>query len=293
MLLLSLSLTVGFLCWWATAALSAVLWLRLRRRVSALPSTSAADYLFMLQLLPLLVSSAVVALFVVPGFVAWEPSHTAEKINVWLAVPSFISIAIFCRSLWVLWHELNCKPDVPPNIPFVAVLGCVRPMVLVTDAARILLNQEELAAVLRHERTHISRRDNVRLLVSRLVALLTLDLKPWREMEEVRSRTAEFVADESAARDEAGAVDLAQALLKMARSPFASYRFASSFASAKSVVEQRVLRLLNNPRSSRKSVTQWSIPLALGTLLCLGLLLALRHDVQYFCYQSLEKLVSL
>src|SRR5919108_6066206 len=106
MLLLSLSLTVGFLCWWATAALSAVVWLRLRRRVSALPSTSAADYLFMLQLLPLLVSSAVVALFVVPGFVAWEPSHTAEKISVWLAVPSLISIAIFWRSLWVLWHEL-------------------------------------------------------------------------------------------------------------------------------------------------------------------------------------------
>jgi Zn-dependent protease with chaperone function len=183
---------------------------------------------------------------------------------------------------------------VPFQVPFVGVLGCWRPKVIVTRATRSLLNAEELRLVLRHEKSHIMRRDNVRLLAARLVALLTFNLKSWQQMEALRSSQTEFVADSAAVTDEGSALCLAQALVKMARGyPATHYRFASSFAAGTGAIQERVLRLLSAPEAQAISHPQRLFALAGVAALAALLLIAFQHSVQYFCYQTLEKLVSL
>src|SRR4051812_19729008 len=129
MLLFSICLTVAFTCWWLTVAITVCLWRLLRRSIAALPAGLAVDFLFLLQLLPLFTSSAVVALFVIPGFAVWEPANSSESLNLWLALPTIIYLAVLLRSLRVLAREVLVDPKIRPDVPFVAVLGCLRQQV--------------------------------------------------------------------------------------------------------------------------------------------------------------------
>lgn len=292
MLFISLCLTVAVLCWAVTALLVALLWRGSRGVMNILSPAMAADCLFLLEILPLLSSAILLSLFVIPGFAVWEPDHTSEKVSIWMVAPSVFALALICIALKRLYFELRSLPVILPDRPFVGVLGCLRQRVVITDATLTLLSKEELQAVLRHEAAHIERRDNCRLLAARFVSMLTLSPRCWREMESARARLTEFAADSSAAPDECSALDLAQALVKIARVfPRANYRFASSLVPGGSSIQERVLRLLKGGPSQPPNAMHLAV-IAVPLLAAIATAV-LHHDLQYFCYRILERLVSL
>src|SRR5262245_21898386 len=292
MLFVALCVTVAVLCWALTAVLVALLWPVLRRSLSKLSPALAADCLFLLEILPLITSAIVVSLFVIPGFVVWEPAQTNENVSLWLVGVCLFASALMLAAAWRLYLEVMRRPVIAADKPFIAVLGCLRQKIVVTDAVHTLLTQDELQAVLRHEGAHIERRDNFRLLAARTISMLTLSPRSWSEMAAVRARMTEFAADSIAVTDERSALDLAQALVKVARDfPAAQYRFASSLLPRRDSIQERVLRLLN--RGVEPVASPRYLAVITGILLALLLTAALQHDLQYFCYQGLERLVSL
>src|SRR6267142_3061524 len=294
MVFTALCLTVGLACWGVTTLLVMFLWRHLRRPITALPPAVGADCLFLLEILPFLTTAALLTLFVIPAFSAWEPVGTSECVNAWMVAASTLVLAVTLVALKRLYTEVRNPPLIREDKPFIAVLGCVRQTVVVTQATRALLSEQELGAVLRHESVHVIRRDNFRLLAARLGAMLSLNPRCWGEMESTRKRISEFVADSTASVDEASALDLAQALVKIARHfPSADYRFASSLVAGGSGIQERVLRLFRK-RSSQGGITPAHLFAAIGVAVLTGVLTAaLQHDLQYACYQVLEKLVSL
>jgi BlaR1 peptidase M56 len=291
MVFVALCLTVAVLCWGLTAVLVALLWRVLRRSIIAISPALAADCLFLLEILPLLTSATVLSLFVIPGFVVWEPTHTEESVSPWLAAVCVFALGLILTTARRLFLELRREPIISHDRPFIAVLGCLRPRIVITDAAHVLLSKEELRAVLRHEAVHIERRDNFRLLAARVMSLLTLNPRAWREMESLRAHMTEFAADSFAATDERSALDLAQALVKVARDfPATEYRLASSLMPRRDSIQERVLRLLN--RQAERDLSPIYFAVFGGIFLALLLSAALHHDLQYFCYQALEWLVS-
>jgi beta-lactamase regulating signal transducer with metallopeptidase domain len=292
MLFVALCVTVAALCWATSAVLVALLWSVLRPWMNKLPPALAADCLFLLEILPLMSSAIVVSLFVIPGFVVWEPAQTNENVSLWLVGVCLFALALMLAAARRLYLELNLQPLISNDKPFIAVLGCVRQKIVVTEAVHALLTTDELRAVLRHETAHMERRDNFRLLAARIISLLTLNPRSWREMESARARMTEFAADSIAVTDERSALDLAQALVKVARDfPAAQYRFASSLLPRRDSIQERVLRLLNQRAEPASSAKHLAVLAAL--LLALLLTAALHHDLQYFCYRGLEHLVAL
>src|SRR5262249_14186594 len=160
MLFIALCVTVAVLCWALTAVLVALLWPVVRPSLSKLPSALAADSLFLLEIFPLISSAVVVSLFVIPGFVAWDPAPTDENVSPWLLGASVFALGLALGAAWRLYLEVRRRPVITPDKPFIAVLGCLRQKIVVTDAVHTLLTQDELQAVLRHETAHIERRDN-------------------------------------------------------------------------------------------------------------------------------------
>lgn len=94
------------------------------------------------------------------------------------------------------------------------VAGVLRPTVFVSSGALAQLDDAELCAALHHERVHVRSRDTLLLV---LLAFLR-DLAPWGRGAALDAfRTArEAAADQAAARS-AGALNLAAALLALAR----------------------------------------------------------------------------
>ena len=94
------------------------------------------------------------------------------------------------------------------------VAGALQPTVFVSSGALAQLDDAELCAALHHERFHVRSRDTLSLV---LLAFLR-DLAPWGRggaLEAFRA-AREAVADRAAARS-AGALNLAAALLTLAR----------------------------------------------------------------------------
>lgn len=94
------------------------------------------------------------------------------------------------------------------------VAGVLRPTVFVSSGALAQLDDAELCAALHHERVHVRNRDTLLLV---LLAFLR-DLAPWGRGAALDAfRTAREAAADRAAARSAGALNLATALLTLAR----------------------------------------------------------------------------
>jgi len=124
----------------------------------------------------------------------------------------------------------------------------------------------------------------------------------FAEMRAMRLRLTECAADEAAARDEASALNLASALVRLTRSIAANgnsagcRHFAVSMLvpdASDSAIAERVDRLLHfDARTQRSTSSRW----AAGTLILLVVMLlvvASSTEVQSLCYHAFERLVAL
>jgi Zn-dependent protease with chaperone function len=97
------------------------------------------------------------------------------------------------------------------DFPVVAVAGVIRPKLYVDRRVLDACLPGELDAIAAHERAHVRHRDNWRrLLIGACAGPTSLEAAAWRE-------AAERAADTRAADSPRQALNLASALLKMAR----------------------------------------------------------------------------
>jgi hypothetical protein len=205
-------------------------WHRLKKL--RLSEKSLADILFLARVLPMLASIAVTCAFVVPSFQLLEPRGIEEGtgiLPVALGVTAIVFIASACsrvlraqsRTARVVagWLEKGqtdltgaytvcSRSDVPP----LTLVGLRKPRVLVSDRALGLLTENEIGIALRHERAHISSRDNLKKLVSQFCPFPGM-----RQLEMSWAEAAELAADDAAVSNANDAVDLAGALVKLSR----------------------------------------------------------------------------
>jgi beta-lactamase regulating signal transducer with metallopeptidase domain len=217
---------------------SAVIILCWRRMAAAtLPD---ADRLFRWRLAPT-AAACVVSLLGTIAFARFEPRAGLERTGfllLWLAAitAAIVSTMVVkvaaghvvtrrARRSWMASAESTVLPGVsiPVSIvastfPIVAVVGIVRPRMIVARSVLDACSVDEVRAIMAHEAWHLRRRDNARraLLAALPDALTWLPFsrragRQWHE-------AAEHAADDAGARSApAGRLHLASALLRVAR----------------------------------------------------------------------------
>jgi Zn-dependent protease with chaperone function len=158
------------------------------------------------------------------------------------------------------WGARASRIDV--GFPVVAVAGFFRPHVFVDRRVLEACSDAELEAIAAHERSHISSYDNLRrLIVTACAGYSSKWATAWRV-------AAEWTADERAVRSEQGAVDLARALLRLARlAPAPSLPVAAiSTIHDGGSLATRVQRLLELSPGEWKTRRTWPAALAAATI---------------------------
>src|SRR5689334_18361991 len=196
-LCVTLSLAVFFLGTLAGSAVSNALAWAIWRLCRKKEFLRFPGLLFCIRMFPVVLGMALTLGFALPSFLLLEPKRTAEAPELYLIV---LALAGFCilivfllRSLWLLsvsrktlkkW--LLRSEILPISFPIpvyrvespeslIAVVGILRPKVLVGKAAFNSLTPHELKAALSHELEHVRSLDNQKqfvLKVSRLPRFL-------------------------------------------------------------------------------------------------------------------------
>lgn len=223
------------------SVISAAGWRLLEPLTQHWSSRSRADMLFAVRISPPVLAITIVALFLIPSYVGYEPHATSEVVSMKLAALAFISGAgvIFaayrCLRSWLATRSLHRQwllhaeqirirgisiPTFSLSHPFpvIAVIGTIRPCLFIADHVRQSLTNEELAAAIAHEYGHLAARDNFKRLALRLCRDLLMIVPCGHSLDREWSELAESAADEHAAEyDREAALNLAAALIKIAK----------------------------------------------------------------------------
>lgn len=147
--------------------------------------------------------------------VAWRAWRTARTLRRTLAhriaLPAHVARA--ATSLGI-----GARVDLVPGEPFALTHGLRRPRILISTGLIETLTGAELAAVLAHERSHLSSRDPLRMLAVRLLAGYAILLPIAPRLADRVALGRELAADRDAVAH-AGRAAVAGALLKLAEAP--------------------------------------------------------------------------
>jgi len=161
--------------------------------------------------------------------------------------------------------------------PLLALIGLLRPRLIVSRGLLQSLSAQELDAALTHEQAHRSSRDNLK----RLLLLLAPDTLPFfnplRALEPTWGKFTEWAADDcAAAGNPQRALSLAAALLRVARvgsTPTLPY-LSTSLLARDCDLEIRVDRLLHPAALPKRSRLRFRAVVVFGALAVGALLLA-------------------
>jgi hypothetical protein len=266
------------------------------------------------------VLSVSVASVVWASFFAFEPRHAGEAVG--FVVPSLAAAGALlvaggllrAAGAWVASERLARAwtrhvpsmvlpgSDIPvwaidTDFPVVAVVGVRQPRLVVARTVAARCSAGELAAIAAHERGHLAAGDNVR----RLWMHSTCDCLSWtdraRDIERTWREAAEDAADDHATTCGAREVDLASALVTVARlapgRPMAAFA-ASAFFYRGDGIDRRVRRILGrgntpvsaagNPRPPRRSLAALLVAVVIAA--------GLHAGVGRFVYDATEWLVQ-
>jgi Zn-dependent protease with chaperone function len=156
------------------------------------------------------------------------------------------------------------------SITPVMLVGIRVPRILIPASVGKLLSDGELRAAVRHETAHLRSRDNLKKAI-----LNCLPFPGMASLEEAWQRASELAADDGAVSDRAEALDLAAALIKLARNfpGQAVPDLATGLVSAVGSVTSRVERLVAWKESSSASPYCWSYVIAVACIAFIGLAL--------------------
>jgi len=198
------------------------------------PVRRIADLLFALRIFPLTTAAVITAAFTVPSFLLLEPRAIEEPIGGIplalglcggaLGIFGFLNAALAMRrasraiSGWTRGAQpIAAAAPVPVlriarPVPALIAAGIARPKVLLSRAAELALNANELHAALNHDVAHVRHRDNFKKLLLRFVAFPGMSALEGAWLE-----TTEMAADDAAVSSAGEALDLAAALIKLSK----------------------------------------------------------------------------
>src|ERR1019366_1843606 len=200
-------------------------WRTVQPRIERLAVRRVADVLFALRMLPLATAAVITAAFTVPSFLLLEPRAIEEPLG---EIP--LALGIFGAALGIFgivnvgvvvrrasrtvstWTNAAQPLESYAHIPVLTAAGIVRPRVLLSPAAESMLTANELHTALNHEVAHVRRRDNLKKLLLRFVTFPGMS-----GLEAAWLEATEMAADDAAVSNAGEALDLAAALIKLAR----------------------------------------------------------------------------
>ncbi len=278
----AISFSVFAIVYVAMSVLVCLSWRKAHLFARRLSACRAANFLFAIRMLPL--GSALVAtiLFAIPSFLLFEPRSIVEPVGsltISLALLGVALIVVGCANACLallrasrsvaLWTRDAKHVGSAANvsllsgsgvIPAMTAVGIFRSTILLSDAARSVLSEDEMRTTLNHELAHIQRYDNLKKLLLCLVTFPNMGA-----VEAAWLETCEIAADESAVGTEAEALALASALLKLSRFSPLSPRVDLTAALVRRpavMIQVRVQKLMqwtDTPTVPVVSVSRWSI----------------------------------
>lgn len=286
--LLVLSLAAFFIVHAAAAVLSGWFVPRAIRAAARMRARAAARFLLMVRFAPVTIATVVVAGLCVPSYLWFEPDAAAEE-----ASPLCLAAAFLCLATWALGLLRGARAirsSRRAKSGAMALVGVIRPHVVVSSEARRVLSAEQLDAALRHEYAHAGAHDNLK----RLLLLLAPDAWPCfrgrlANLDSAWKKFAEWAADDEAVHgDPACSVALASALVSVARLglPAQSAPLITSLTDGDFAA--RVNRLLNAPPQGHTD--RWTPAVVTVSAVLLGTVMA-QPDSLTSIYGLLERLI--
>ncbi len=238
----------------------------LARRFARYPPAARAGFLFRLRVLPAACALACALGIALPVFLYFEPPGADEQIARTLIVFAAAGAAILVRGAWrgrASWRatgavmrrwKAHCRPlhmagvampvfAIEESFPTVAVVGVSRPVLFIAERVLRECTAGEVRAMVLHECAHVTHRDNLKRF---LIRACPDALRPNSALDRAWANASEEAADARAAgADPAFALDLAQALIRVARlAPHASTLDVASAFYLGGSIESRVRRLV-------------------------------------------------
>lgn len=220
---------------------TALLWRLIAPLTRPLSARTRSDLLFTLRLAAPMSAAIVVAVFLIPSYLDYEPRATAEVVSLKLAALALLSALSVAFALWRTIRSwlataalrrqwlASAKPirvagisipafSISHRFPIIAIVGTLRPQLFIAGDVLSALTTDEMAAAIAHECGHLAARDNLKRTLLRLCRD-SLFLVPFgRAVDRLWAETAESAADEFAARQSpAAALNLASALVRIAK----------------------------------------------------------------------------
>ncbi|PYV42678.1 MAG: hypothetical protein DMG06_13190 [Acidobacteria bacterium] len=223
------------------SGLVAALWHGISGWTLGWSATARSRLLFTLRIFPVAATLVGVVVLFIPSYILYEPRPADEVLDTKLVVIAACSAAGIVIAFWrslLSWratkrlmadwmrHAVAVRVDglsvqaycLLHPFPVIAVVGTLRPQLFVSKQIFDSLDRSEILAAMEHEIGHLSARDNLKRVLIRGCRDL-LAMAPWgRSLDRDWSKAAEAAADEyAAARGSSTALDLASALVKIAR----------------------------------------------------------------------------
>lgn len=199
-----------------------------------------AGVAFVCRIAPPMFAVLITLAFFVPAWIGYEPMPTSERAGIrllMLAAASALGLIAATWRSWRLvsdtnrllreWNRTASSFAIPGTdiraasienaFPIMAVVGIIRPQLFIVDQLRSALLPEELSVAAAHELAHAQRGDNLRR-AAMLACRALLPLPGTALLDRDWARASELAADDEAASTRAeAALDLASALVKIAR----------------------------------------------------------------------------
>ncbi len=254
-----------------------------RQVEGGLPGTRAGT-LLKIRALPFAFGTASLVLAVM-SFLLFEPRRSDERMGIVLFSLAVVGLTFLMAAVWRLARLLiltarlergwmrDAEPvrleglDVPAfavssSFPIVALIGLVRPRMIVARSVLASCSRAELRAIVAHERGHLLRRDNV----ARAVLALSPDLLAWlpiaTTLADAWHDAAEEAADDHASELGAdGRLTLAEALIHVARlvpSGAAAVVVPASALYRGENLDRRIRRLLGPQATATPPASLWT-----------------------------------
>ncbi len=255
------------------------------RRAEKMRASSGAGFLFAVRMLPAVVGIFCVAALCVPSYLRFEPEAAGEEAGAVALIAAGVGLGLvvfaILRGLRAIWQTRSAmrrweavgRARMVGDVPvievagagrLVALVGVIRPRLIVSKEAAAVLNYEQLDAAIRHELAHVSAFDNWKRLAILLAPGFSL-----AKIERAWKQFAEWAAD-----DRAGSpIELAEALVRVARvSPGVKPpALSTSLLRETADLQDRVDRLLQDRELvALRKISPWRV--LVGAVAVIGLM---------------------
>jgi Zn-dependent protease with chaperone function len=268
-----------------------------------------------LRLAPAVLSIAFVATVFLPSYWRFEPREGVEGFDVTLTALAVLAMAVMGSGIArgvVAWRSAARRTErwmrlsrplslagvsmpafaIEADAPVMALVGVLRPRLLITRPVLAALTDEELRASVAHELGHWRACDNLKRLAMRIAPDLWFAAGPAHSIERRWAAASEHAADRGAGESERERCALASALVKVARltPPATPIDEPISALVDGGDITARVQRLLDDsPWEAGRRLPRWLAPgiMAPALILAYAPLLRLVHSVTELLVNSL------